>query len=118
MTNSDKCSADSDIGVGMLKSSRQLTAWNPAEASHQLNETLERARLGIVIDCGDVQLGTSEVINVLLQISRKAKEKGKLVALYNVSESLQTSIKITGLQLVIKICSDIDSAKQQIRQDE
>ena len=101
----------SDLAVGTMSYSRQLGGRHAVAELHKLTELLENVRLGLAVDCQGVEMGTSDVINLLLRLSKKAKGDNKHVVLFNVPDQLQQSIKVTGLKSIVTICDDAPEAK-------
>lgn len=106
----------SDIAVGEMEYARHHTLNQATIQIRQLSELLARARFGIIIDCQKVQLGTSDVLNILAQVSKRARQEKKLVALFNVPGYLEKTIKIAGLKSVLEIFPDGIEAKQRLEE--
>ena len=104
----------SDVAVGAMVYARRVGDQQAISESNKLLQLLEKAKYGIVIDCQAVEMGTSEVINVLLKLSRRAKKDRKHVALFNVPKTLMDTIKIASLDSVLTIRDDGIKAKQTI----
>ena len=114
MSTTVKPLVESDIAVGAMVYSRRIGDTQAISEGKKLCDLLETAKYGIVIDCKAVEMGTSEVVNMLLRVSKRAKKHGKHMALYNVPATLAKTFKIASLNSVFAVHDDGIMAKRKI----
>lgn len=90
------------------------------EHNHSERQQLELVRLGdssetgIILDCTRVEVGNSEIINLLMRVRNHLKKANKEIVLFNVPESLAETIRLCNLTKVIPTAADAAAAKKLV----
>ena len=92
-------------------------SWEGPHSDHQqrsLMELLRNSGHGLILDCSGVEVGTSELVTLLMRIRNHAKKSEKELVLFDVPHPLQELIRICNLQSVLPIADDAGAAKKLI----
>lgn len=79
-----------------------------------LLQLADAAGTGIILDCSLVEVGNSEIVNLLMQIRNHTKKQNKHIVLFNVPECLGETIKLCNLNSVLPSVADPHAAKELI----
>ena len=105
-----------DVGIRAA----ELT-WGDAESAtqgqqqeHCLIELIDLAKIGLIVDCSQVEVGNPELIDMLMRVRKFAKENGKHMALFSVPRALKTRIGLCNLRLALPAVKNSAAAVQLV----
>ena len=101
-----------DIRIGEVIWSKTMQGGEAAKQKEHLSNLAEMAETGVILDCALVEVSNSELLNMLVRVRTLTKKTNKGFALFNVSESLQDTIKVCNMGSVLPIASDMIEAKK------
>ncbi len=67
-----------------------------------------------IIDFSKLVYISSAGLRAILKIAKSCNEKGKKMAVCNLSPDVREVFKISGFDLIITVCDDLESAKKAI----
>lgn len=114
MTEPMEADGEEAIRSGELIWPKTLEGPRNDEQQRNLRRIVRDSRDGMVLDCSQVEVGTSEVINVLMRVRNHAKTLNKELVLFNVPEHLGKLIQLCHLGSILLVESDADAAKKRI----
>ncbi len=85
------------------------------EQQRQLLELVDMSKSGVILDCSLVEIGNSELLNVLMRVRNHAKKHGKHIVLYNVPKTVEELIRLCNLRSTLKTAKDDDAATKILR---
>ena len=69
---------------------------------------------GYVIDFSKLIYISSAVLRAILKVAKLCKEQGRKIAICNLSPEVHEVFKISGFDLIITVCENLDSAKSAV----
>jgi anti-anti-sigma regulatory factor len=114
MTEPIEADEEGAILTGQLVWPKSWDGQRNDEQQRSLRRMVRDSRDGMVLDCSLVEVGTSEVINVLMRVRNHAMTLNKHLVLFNVPEHLCELIQLCHLGSILLIESDADAATKSI----
>jgi anti-anti-sigma regulatory factor len=105
---------DVDIRVGKVIWPKSWEGPRSDQQQRSLLELLRDAGNGLILDCSGVEVGTSELVTLLMRIRNHATKSGKEFALFNVPNTLFELVRICNLQSILPIADDAAAAKKLV----
>ncbi len=69
---------------------------------------------GYIIDFAKLVYISSAGLRAILKVAKLCKEQGRKVAICNLSPDVHEVFKISGFDLIITVCENLDSAKSAV----
>lgn len=112
MRSENKSYESADIRIGEVIWSKTMHGGDAAKQKELLSKLAEMAETGVILDCALVEAAPSELLNLLVRVRTLALKKNKGFALFNVSDSVQNTIKVCNMASVLPIAGDMIEAKK------
>ncbi len=103
-----------DVCVGEVIWPKFLQANHGDQQLRELTQLADSAGKGMILDCSMVEVGNSEIVNLLMRVRNYAKKKNKEIALFNVPETLSETLRLCKLQSVVRSANDAGTAKKLV----
>ncbi|NND96378.1 MAG: hypothetical protein HKN47_03500 [Pirellulaceae bacterium] len=103
-----------DVCVGEVIWPKYPEANDNARQQQELIGLVDSAGCGVILDCTMVEIGNSEIINLLMRVRNHSKKSNKEIALFNVPDSLAETIRLCNLRSILPTASDARAAKQLV----
>ncbi len=103
-----------DIRIGKVIWPKSLEGSRNEEQQRELRKLVRDSGAGLILDCSLVEIGNSEIINLLMRVRSQAKRLNKNVVLFNVPETLAELIRLCNLKTILLSESDEAAARKLI----
>ena len=84
------------------------------QQEHGLRELIELSSRGLIIDCGQVECGDLDLVDLLMRVRSHATGRNKHLALFNVPRSLKSLIVSHNLRLALPVFKNAASASKLV----
>ena len=103
-----------DIRTGKVIWPKNLEGSRNDEQQRALRKLVRDCGAGLILDCSMVEIGNSEIINLLMRVRSQAKRLNKKMVLFNVPETLSELIRLCNLKTILISESDESAARKLI----
>jgi anti-anti-sigma regulatory factor len=103
-----------DVRIGKVVWPKSLEGSRNDEQQRELRKLVRDCGAGLILDCTLVEIGNSEIINLLMRVRSQAKRLNKTMVLINVPETLAELIRLCNLKTILLSESDEAAARKLI----
>jgi anti-anti-sigma factor len=107
---------DSDDRTFVFRATGQLTGDTARDIKEELKQVIEDG-FDVVIDLSGVTFTDSEGLGALVSVYRKACLTGRRFLMCSPRSNFTALLRLTRLQRVFEVVSDLEAAKQLVRQE-
>ena len=84
------------------------------QQEHCLMEMVDLAKTGVIVDCSRVGYANRDLVQLLMRVRRYTKQRGKHMALCNVSRELRNVIGLANVRLALPAFKNSNAAEKLI----
>lgn len=103
-----------DIRIGNVVWPKSLEGSRSDEQQRELRKLVRDCGAGLILDCSLVEIGNSEIINLLMRVRSQAKKLNKMLVLYNVPDTLDELIRLCNLTTILLAENDEAAARKLV----
>ncbi|MCR5536527.1 MAG: STAS domain-containing protein [Succinivibrio sp.] len=113
----DIASSENNSSITIIKVEGRIDAISVSDFEEKTLPLSATEATGFVIDFAKVEYISSAGLRAILKIAKSCKEVKKKVALCNLSATVREVLKISGFDLILKICNDLQAAEDCVAKD-
>jgi anti-anti-sigma regulatory factor len=103
-----------DVRIGKVVWPKIWEGSRGDEQQRELNRLVRDCGAGLILDCSLVEIGNSEIINLLMRVRRQAKKLNKSMVLFNVPDTLDELIRLCNLTTILLAEDDEAAARKRV----